>query len=718
MNFLKQICRMNLGMALPMICMIACIPGVPLPVQAEEQEQREYYFLEPVIVTAPSKWAEEIQKTPAAVTYFSGEDLEEAGISEAHDIIDFSPNLHSRHNSVHHSLTIRGVDSFYPSLYSPVGFYVDGVSYPIQFMHNPDLFDLESVEVLRGPQGTLYGRNTESGLINIVTKQPGPDFEGVLTGEYGSYNSMETSFALRGPLVEDKVFLSVSAKKQLSDGFIKNEFTDDENAADIDHSNGRVILRVTPTDRWDISLTGDWTETDDGYGTWRYLNGPLKTDPYRINQDEDQYSLQRGSQWSLQGKYLGADFDVTSVTGYVDYEHDVFSDMDFTANTQNRRTGEANYQDIVLSQELRISSPEDSGALSWQAGIYAFTEQLDTYFDYHIVQMGSLANMSIMQPDADISSHGYAGFGQLTYTLVDRLHLTAGLRYDYQKMEGKVTGTYLDMGTFMYERYDSDEKLDFNQWLPKASVSYEITDSAMAYTSVAKGYNTGGFVYVPSANFTGDGFTYDPEYSWNYEVGIKTSWFGNRLKANLTAFYIDMRDKQVSETDQTTLQLITSNAGKAHSMGFELELAARPMPGLDVFGAIGYADAEFDEFTATEHNGVALVETDYSGNDLQFAPKYTYNIGAQYRHSSGYFGRVDLTGRSSVYGDYANTAKADGYKIVNLRAGYRGEQFEAVLWTENLFDEEYLTYITPHAPYVAGIDGKPRTVGLTLKYWI
>lgn len=701
----------SLGKVAPLIVMIACI--TMLPAAAYANEAGDAYMLDKVTVTSPSKKAEDQQKSPSSITHFSAEEIDDSGMEEAYDLIQFTPNLHSRHNAVHHSFTIRGVDSFYPSPYSPVGFYVDDVSYPLQFMHNPELYDLESIEVLRGPQGTLYGRNTESGLINIITKQPGNDFEAKILGEYGSYNTFRANAAIRGPLVEDTLYLGVALQKKLSDGYITNIADDDDKAASIDHSNARVTLRATPSERLDLNLTGSWMKTDDNYGIWRYLDGPLATNPYEINQDEDQYSKQDGNWLSLRANYDADSFTVTSVTGYINYSHDVFGDQDFTSSPDYRANAIITYDDRMFSQELRISSPDDDRLLSWVAGLYGFSEQLDISFNYNMVSMG---NLSIMQPNADISSQGVAAFGQMTYTLIKKLHLTAGLRFDHQQMDGKVDGKYLNMATGMHEAYDCDDSLDFNEWLPKFSAAYDVTDDVMIYTSVAKGYNVGGFVYIPTSNFSGQGFTYDPEYTWNYEAGIKTSWFDNRLRVNLTAFHIDMTDKQVSETDQTTFQLITTNAGKAHSQGFELELAARPVMGLDIFGGFGYCIAEFDDFTATEIVGGQLVQVDYSGNTLQYAPKQTYHLGIQYHHQSGLFGRADWMGRSSFYGDYANTAEADGYQTVNLRFGYKSESLDVILWCDNVTDQDYLTYITPKAPYLAGVDGAPRTFGIRVAY--
>lgn len=392
--------------------------------------------------------------------------------------------------------------------------------------------------------------------------------------------------------------------------------------------------------------------------------------------------------------------------------------MDFGADPQNRTTGAATYENKQFSQEIRVSSPEDSGPFEWLIGVYGFDEEVDTAYNYYIVNKAiwGMADMSFMHPVADIDTSGYAGFGQGTYTLFDKLHLTAGLRYDHQDLEGNVTGKYFDFATFSYKHYYNDKDLDYDEWLPKFSASYDFTDDVMTYVSASKGYKTGGCIYCPASNLPEDLFTYDSEYTWNYEAGIKTTWLNNKIRANLTMFYIDIKDKQVSEVDQTTMQATIRNAAEAHSQGVELELTARPVRGLDIFAGFGYTEAKFDDFTPTEWDNYKLVQNDYKDNYLQYAPKYTYNIGVQYRHESGFFGRVDLLGKDEFYGDYANTAKADAHETVNLRLGYELEHLDFVLWGQNVFDEEYLCYVTPFYDKVAGIDAPPRTFGATLTY--
>jgi iron complex outermembrane receptor protein len=486
---------------------------------------------------------------------------------------------------------------------------------------------------------------------------------------------------------------------------VYNEFNDDDEANDLEHKNGRATLRWTPSDRWDISLIANVMDTDDHNGETRWIDGPMETHPFEIRQDSDGYSDQDGNVQTLRVKYSGDSFNVLSVSSLLNYRHYFQYDKDKWDNPMGKMETLAEYEDRQYSQELRVSSPQNSTPFEWLVGFYTFKEDTDTDFSIYMPMPG----MSIFHPVADIETTSWAVFADGTYTLFERLHLTAGLRFDYQDLEGDLKDDVLGV------TYDKDQ--DFDEWLPKFSVAYDLTDDVMVYASASKGYMVGGYNPYCSMNPTEKTFTYDEEKTWNYEAGIKTSWFNNKLMANLSIFYIDIKDKQVSEIINDIASI--TNAADAHSQGCELEIRARPIRGLDIFAGLGYTEAEFDDFKATEWNAThtALVENDYEDNDLQYAPNYTFSLGVQYRHESGFFGRADFLGTDNFYGDHANTAEADSYETVNLRLGYESEHFDFILWGKNVFDEEYLTFVhSYYGGYNTGVDGPPQTFGATITY--
>jgi iron complex outermembrane receptor protein len=283
---------------------------------AQKEQAQKALELETMTVTV-QKREENVQDVPMSVSVFSDIEIEDADIRDTIELTRFTPNVYVRQVAAENVIVIRGVSGFDGSLYSPAGFYVDDVNFPLHFMHNPELFDIERVEVLKGPQGTLYGRNSESGLINIITKQPDNELRGKIFGEYGSYDTEHGSSpnyraggSISGPIVRDKLYLGLAGQWEDSDGFMKNIYNDDNEAGKIDHINGRGTLRWTPTDRWDVSLIADAMDGADNRSYLKFLDGPFETDRHAINYDGEYYGEQEGNGQNLRVKYEGDAFNL------------------------------------------------------------------------------------------------------------------------------------------------------------------------------------------------------------------------------------------------------------------------------------------------------------------------------------------------------------------------------------------------------------------------
>jgi iron complex outermembrane receptor protein len=674
------------------------------PVRKEAAEQQAVYEIEELIVTA-QKREESFQDVPISITGFTGMQLEDAGIDNTLELAKQVPNVYLKHAEPENTIIIRGVTSFHSSIYAPAGFYVDDVNYPLQYMHNAELFDVERVEVLKGPQGTLYGRNAESGVINVITRQPGNEFKGKIVAEYGNYDSSRVGASFSGPLIEDRLFLGVAVQKKDSDGYYTNAYDDDDEISDVDHLDGRATLRWKPSERWDVSLIADMLDHEDGYGLYRFMDGTYQTGRHDINVDyPDNYMDQKGDGQTLKVKYRGDSFDFLSVTGNRSYERKLGGDRDGTPNPGNYFR--FSWDDEMQSQEFRFSSNDPDNRFQWLFGLYGFVEEVKTRNNMEHLAIGPLWDNRTR-----IDVEGYAAFTQLTCTLWDRLHLTAGLRADHHDLEGELTGTPSYLTPAGQELADD---LDYDEVLPKFALSYDVTDDIMCYATAAKGYLIGGYNYVSA--YSQQAFTYDSEYTWNYEIGVKTSWFDRRLLLNASFFYIDIKDKQVFEIDQTVpipgAQNIR-NAAEAHSAGCEIELRARPFTGLDIFAGFGFTEAKIDEWIAEEADGTTY---DYKDKYLTYYPRDKFNIGIQYRLPSGWFARLDFINTGKSYCDSKNLIKQDAYQEVNLRLGYESEHFDVVLWGENIFDEKYFTYMTHYGPDTLVVDGKPMTYGATVTY--
>ena len=664
----------------------------------ESPEEEEMFQLETVTVTAQKK-KEDAQKVPISMDVFSETEMEDARILNVPDMVRFSPNVNMMERSCEHIVVIRGISPFRGTTYSNAGFYVDDVSYPLHYGQNIDFFDLERAEVLKGPQGTLYGRNAESGVINLITKQPGNQLSGKILAEYGDYNSFRSVANVSGPVVDDTLYLGGAFQYRSSDGYVENQSNGDDRADDLKHLAGRATLRWTPSDLWNISLMANIMNADDHGAEARFLTGPQETDPHKVRRDTDAYLKQNWNSQIMRVKYNSDDFGFLSVTGLLYQDLDKVNDCDLWDNPKDRKINPIRMKERQYSQEFRMSSK--AGPVEWLAGLYGFIE--DSHFNYRYEILS--AGMTYMNPITDIDARGCAAFGQGTYTFLDRFHLTLGLRLDHEEMEGDLKDPV------QQKAYNKD--LSFNEVLPKFSLSYDASRDIMAYASVSKGYLVGGYNWGMTGTL--ETFSYDPEYTWNYETGIKTNWLNNKLTANLSVFYISIDNKQISELHPTIAMTTITNAAKAHSQGLELEFQAKPFRGLNLSAGFGCTEAKFDRFTTNLWNdtGTGMIKKDYKGNYLPYAPRYTYNVSAQYRNIKGLFARADLLGTGPFYGEAANKAEQNAYATVNLRLGYEWRDFNISFWMENVFDKQYCTFLSPFQQSIVGIDGPPRTFGAT-----
>lgn len=677
------------------------VTAMAIPAKAEPASK-----LEPILVSA-RKQIENVQKVPVSLDVFTEEMIEDAGINDIQEVTRFAPNVYLSASNTQSAIIIRGLSPFNNALFGPAGFFVDGVSYPSLFMHNPELFDTERIEVLRGPQGTLYGRNTESGAINVITRRPGNRMEGKVYGEYymfapfgGNSPGWRLGGVFNAPLVTDKLALRLSGQLNQSDGYISNTYNGDDKAGKIDHQNLRGVLRFTPSDKWDMSLVSHVMNNDDGKGYFRFFNGPNRTDRHEIAYDGNYQIEERGNNHSLSLRYDHDSFKIVSITGLLNYHRGFTQDFDSTPKPLGN--AEFDLDDQQFSQEIRIQSPEEAKTLKWLTGLYYLNQ--DT-------EVGFYKPADKTDRDSDLKTASYALFGQATYTVFDRLHFTGGLRYEITDTEGK-----MDLTSAQGESCINKD-MDFNELLPKASLSYDITGRAMVYASVAKGYLAGGYAYHTATDQ--DNLTYDPEYSWNYELGLKTSWLDQRLSVNLALFYTLVTDKQVMQFVPGELGSIEiSNAAEAHTQGFELEIKAKPAAGWDVIAGLGYVQAEIDDWSGVNFNPITkkFVPFDYSGNKLPNVPQYTYNLGIQYMHPLGLFGRVDLLGTGDFQSNAANTVEVEAYELVNLRLGYDSPNLGVVIWCDNLFDKQYTAASLDWGGSVLGEDGPPRSMGVKLTY--
>ena len=649
-------------------------PGTPnaSPGDALQQTRREIK-LEELTVSA-QKTEEKVQEVPISMTVFDEYSIEDQLIKSVKDIAPYTPNLMLFDNSGGGSFTpvMRGLKAR-NTLSTSIGLFIDGIPTLNINGYDEALMDIERIEILKGPQGTLYGKNTIAGAINIISRKPDNETRGKIGLEIGSDNKKEVSFNASGPIVKDNFYIGVSGKYYEKDGFIKN--TNGGNIDDREHHYGKIHLRYTPTNHLDISFISSKLKHDDGDNT---VNGVNSKDR-KITSDIDGYDKSETTSHSLKIKYNIKDYLFESITTQREFKSINLSNYHFGATTDFHAKGDTTYDKI--SQELRLSHGSDT--FKYLVGLYADKEDNDVdYTSYY--PSGTYPSIQ----DADGDSIGF--FIHSDYAINDKLSFISGLRYDEDDRELQEKSMNLSLSK-------SDSSIS-----PKFSLKYQQDTNNMFYATISKGYISGGFNIYSSPGYSKE---FDKQTLWNYEIGAKNSFFDNRLILNSSVFYMDINDLQVKASPEPGRSYI-SNAAEATSKGFELELNVKVTQALELFASYGYTNIEFDKFEDVDGN--------YEGNANSYAPKYNYNIGVQYRDAKGCFARVDLNGYGKTYFNKENTDSRDAYNLVNAKIGYETQHFDIYLYVKNLFDTEYDS-VGAHGGYFT-IYSPPREIGTQLTY--
>lgn len=675
--------------ALALCLSVTAATAKPAPAAAPD------YTLDAITVTA-TKREQKVKDIATSISTATDLDLENAAARTLKDATQLFPNVHMKNTSSGNEIVIRGFSTWDTALQSPAGLYVDEIPYPISYMQNLYLMDLDKIEVLRGPQGTLFGQNSESGVVNLTRRVPDNKVRAHIFTDAGTYNTYRLGAAASAPLLEDKAYFSGSFLRHQSDGYVDNLYKDSTRAARHESTSGRGMLRLTPTDRLDLRLSLDASRQDDGVGTMRLDTGPYRSNRWEVRSDAADSSSANFTLPALVASYMGEAVKLTSITSYTAYNYEMKSDIDRTPLPTGVSDMQINQHGFT--QELRLAS-RGTSPLSWVTGTYLGSSRTET--DMNRLMQRAVARSFL---HTDYTGDTGALFGQSTWSIIEGLRLSLGLRAEHTRLNGEQTYSTLALR----RHYTKD--VSYTELLPMASLSWDATGNITPYISWSQGYLPGGF-NVFSANSRSN-FYYEPEYSTNYEAGLKTHWLDDRLMANVTAFYSSIRDKQVREEDPTggvgTWKF--TNSAQAHSSGLEAEIRAYPLPGLELRGGMGYARSIVDEWTTTV-NGV---KRDFSGKRLPWAPDLTYNVGVGYTHETGLFAQVDLFGAGKQYFDAENTLSDNGYQTINAQIGYHGDNWDVSLWGKNVLDARYATKKLASAGQTIVEDGAPMTLGVSV----
>ncbi|MEC4812876.1 MAG: TonB-dependent receptor [Scytonema sp. PMC 1069.18] len=661
-----------------------------------------------IVVTA-QKRPEDIQDVPISITTLTEEEIEDADITSLDDISANTPNFSTFLSSRNTLYSIRGLSNFNFLSRDPVAFYIDDVPYDYSGFIDVDLPDLERVEVLRGPQSTLYGRNAQAGAVNLITRKPTNTFEFNGSASYGNYDDLDVRAGISGPLIEDKLFFRLSGKYGSRDGYLKNTFLD----TDVDYRSGgtgRAQLLWTPTEDWDISFNTSFDDYNDGAAPLVFLE---QSNPYKIRQNFDGFNNLNSDTQSLRVVYKQPDFRLTSITARRFSNWELENEADLT--TSDIFTQIADVDSTVFSQEIRLQSPEDSESFQWLFGGYFESKDFNVDADGFRYGVDAVALGFVRTPgrdriSAEIDETTFAVFTQASYKPIDALTLTAGVRYEsFNSTLDSRARTFIPAdgspSSSTGASFNDVEK-DGDIFLPRFVIQYRFNPNIMVYGSIARGYKPPGVNYRAENQQT---LTYDVEKSWNYELGLKSSWLDNRLTVNLAVFHNPVDDFQVAVPGVTGLFADIANA-EVSITGFEVEASATPLTGLNIIAGFGFTDAEFTNYTNP------FTGQNFNGNTPAYAPDFTYNLAVQYRALRGIFARVELQGLGTTYLTDDNRFKQGPLAIVNARLGYELENYGIYFFANNIFDTEQVNSVVPFGSFgnIASY-GVPATYGVQLK---
>ncbi|WP_454762254.1 TonB-dependent receptor [Caulobacter segnis] len=725
------------------------------PAQSLAQDQRSHATgqnattLEEVVVTA-EKRAEGLQNIPIAITAVSGATLQRAGVREVGDLVQLTPSLQFGTRSTNVFIALRGIGQAGQDIGSQSGVTVslDGVPLLNHFMMNPAFFDVERVEVLRGPQGTIAGRNATGGAINIHSRTPTDDPSGEVAVTLGNYNRTSVRGFVNGP-ISDHVSGRLAFQTDRADGWLKNAYLGRRND-DTDLTQLRGTLLFKPSDAFSVRALAEYardrsdpsfalllgravpnTPTPDELPGYAYPRNDIKNltayynEPNRRDVEDIRTSI-------LATWVLSPDLTVTSTTGLIRHDIDLQDiDNDGTPAPTSRFDLIGLYAKQV-TQEFTATATLGERADLVGGLFYMHGDSSEPLY----LSTAAVKNALVLLPSETLNS--YAAYAQLRYRLTDSLRATIGGRYTSDKKD-----YYLNAVSSSIIKTAKDA---WNAFTPRFVLDYAPSEKALVYASVSRGFKSGGFNTLGDVNQPVNFF--DPEYVWNYEVGTKATLFDKRLRFGLTAFYADYTNLQASifrVNEATGVRFPkVENSPTAKIKGVEFEFEAAPVNGLRLTGSATRLDATYGRFcnndplfpnlpTAPGCVGATLADgkplppgaVDLSGNRLTQAPKWQASLSGEYSFPiSGDLqvtARADYKWQSKVYFDFynnpLNAQQAYGLLNASVAVATADRDWSLSGWVRNAADKRYVSQSNTRVaanPSKIGSIGTPRMYGVTL----
>ena len=657
------------------------------------------------LVVMPFKQEKDLSLSPIATSTFNAGMIKNRNITDIKDISAAVPNLFvpdygSRLTS---PVYIRGIGS---KINSPsVGLYVDDMPYFEKSAFDFNLSEIDRIEILRGPQGTLYGRNTMGGLIKVYTRSPLKYQGTMLRAGMGSYLGIDADAAHYGK-INNRLGYSVSANYHHTNGYFKNRYTgknvDEQNAA-----SGRIRMEWRPSEQMQIGYNTNLDYINQGgypYAVYDPANGHIADVSYN---DPGRYRRLMSTS-GVSVNYQATAYSINSQTSFQHLNDRQAIDQDFTdeALYYARQWQSQN----MISEEFNIKSNSHS-RYSWLFGAFAFWQQID-----NCVWLDYLNKRKRSEKNYELPTQGLAFYHQsvLQDLGVKGLSLTLGLRYDlewarmdYSGVMRQWTGTETDgtgEKTTPLEPFLS--KLHFGQLIPKVALQYSFPSSGIVYASVSKGYKTGGF----NTSFESpEQRSFKPEYSWNYEIGAKHPFFDNRMSAELALFFIDWRNQQITQPLPSGKGSMLTNAGRSQSKGAEVSITYNLCKGLTLTTNYGYTHATFLDYKKGE--------ADYRRKHLPFVPEHTFTAAANYTLPHPFTGvdrlnvNVDYNGNGRIYWKEDNIVSQPFYGLLNTKVSLSKGILTLSAWARNITATDYVAFYFESGNKKLAQKGKPFTVG-------
>lgn len=690
---------------------------------AGQTDQAKNEGIADIVVTAQRR-SETIQKTAISMTAFSSDSLREMNATALNDIGNLTPNALFNQNGGESVVFIRGIGQSDAVITADPGvaIYIDGVYIPRLFGDATDLLDTQRVEVLRGPQGTLFGKNTIGGAISVTTKTPSlTDFSATIEGRAGSRSRADIGGYVSGPLIEGKLGMSLAASLRSQDGYI-DLVNAGKSGGDTNRQTARAKLYWEPSPILNFALAGEYyRQREVGLptqlvavnpdaplgGLWNAFVGYPTNSPFAVSGlAPENTSYGTGSFYddiNVRGVSLVSNWSVgpgslKSISAYRYIGRRAASDVDATPQPITRNPVDETSK--TFSQELQYSGTGFDNRLHYVAGLFYLREHatdtqsvigLDGLYQALVAAgLPDVAASTDVRADSsrDQITNSYAAFGELSYEFVDRVTLTVGARYSHERKLGHLFVYYPNQDVV-----GVDKSIDqsFSSFTPKIGLNFQATPTKLAYVSIAKGFKSGGFNGRPTVDAAVQ--PYKPETVWSYEAGIKTQWLDNRLRFNLAIFHMDYKDIQLqvrNTTDAGALLLTIANPGNARMNGFEGELVVRPWSFLTLSANIGYNDARYNDLAANapvSENEKLIYNSKWNG-------ALAARISVPLPDNAGQIDvQANYSFRSKYYLDAENTESIaqDAYGLLGGRISYKtaAESMEFFLYGSNLTNAHY-----------------------------